>query len=98
MDPIMFFIFLVRANTHGHRWVLQNSDGATRKGLQKGMAPSHVTPLAALIAQEGISTIAVKKSEGNTAKCHFDTSLYRQSCSTEHRMQVLSLPCICFKF
>ena len=61
MDPIMFFIFLVRANTHGHRWVLENSHGVTRRGLQEGMAPPHVTPLAALLAQVATHTVVVRR-------------------------------------
>lgn len=61
MDPIMFFIFLVRGNTHGHRWALENSHGVTRRGLQEGMVPSHVTPLAALLAQVGTHTGSVRR-------------------------------------
>lgn len=57
----MFFIFLVWANTHGHRWVLENSHGVTRRGLQEGMAASHVTPLSALLAQVATHTVAMRR-------------------------------------
>lgn len=57
----MFFIFLVRTNTHGHSWVLENSHGVTRRGLQEVIAPPHVTPLAALLAQAATHTAAVRR-------------------------------------
>ena len=76
----MFLIFLVRANTHGHRWVLKNSHGVTRRDLREGMAPPHVTPLAALLSQVATHIVAMRRrnkwviqSDVTLIQCYIDS-------------------------
>lgn len=58
----MFFIFLVRVNTHGLRCVLENSHGVTRMGLQEREGGSHdIIPLAALSAQVATHPVAIRR-------------------------------------